>query len=431
MILRSIILILLLLFSPTLWAQSSFNIAASSTKLLPSVVKIKVQRSDYIAEDNELIQNDSGGSGFIFDNKHHILTNTHVIKDAKKIVVVDINNTEHPAILIAKDEKADIAILEVPTFNAPLIPIADSTQLALGDNIFAIGSPYSLGLGVTVGVVSALERYLPNYPYQYFIQTDTAINPGNSGGPVFNQNGELIGVATMTFSKAGSYTNIGFAIPINEAIRIGTLLIAQKKIERGYLGATLLISDKVSRKLGYQSSLLVTYVDPKSPAKLSGLRAGDLLTQLNDEKFFDNGTLHRYLAHSKPNDTLTLTYIRDKKVMKSVVKLGATPVNILSTNNIGTADQAEKLGLILENGSADESVQVVLSYGSAKTSGFTTGDKIVQINTIGIKTLKELNTQLSKLKETEIAMITLYRNGELVTLPLASKTALQGYTTSN
>lgn len=111
-------------------------------------------------------------------------------------MVVDINNTEHPAILIAKDEKADIAILEVPTFNAPLIPIADSTQLSLGDNIFAIGSPYSLGLGVTVGVISALERYLPNYPYQYFIQTDTAINPGNSGGPVFNQNGELIRVAT-------------------------------------------------------------------------------------------------------------------------------------------------------------------------------------------------------------------------------------------
>lgn len=431
MMLRSIIFILLLLFLPVLWAQPSLSIATSSTKLLPSVVKIKVQRSEYIAEDSELIQNESGGSGFIFDSDHHVLTNTHVIKDAKKIVVVDINNTEHPAILIAKDDKADIAILEVPTFNAPLIPIADSTQLALGDTIFAIGSPYSLGLGVTVGVVSALQRYLPNYPYQYFIQTDTAINPGNSGGPVFNQNGELIAVATMTFSKAGSYTNIGFAIPINEAIRIGTLLMAQKKIDRGYLGATLLISDKVSRKLGYQSSLLVTYVDPKSPAKLSGLRAGDLLIQLNDEKFFDNGSLHRYLAHSKPNDTLTLTYIRDKKLIKSTVKLGATPANVVSTNNIGTADQSEKLGLILEDGSGDESVQVVLSYGSAKTSGFTAGDKIIQINAIGIKTLKELNTQLAKLKETEIAMITFYRNGELVSLPLASKTVLQGYTTSN
>lgn len=431
MMLRSTIFILLVLFSPALWAQPFLNISASSTKLLPSVVKIKVQRSEPIPDESELIQNESGGSGFIFDSDHHVLTNTHVIKDAKKIVVVDINNTEHPAILIAKDDKTDIAILEVPTFNAPLIPVADSTQLALGDTIFAIGSPYSLGLGVTVGVVSALQRYLPNYPYQYFIQTDTAINPGNSGGPVFNQNGELIAVATMTFSKAGSYTNIGFAIPINEAIRIGTLLIAQKKIDRGYLGATLLISDKVSRKLGYQSSLLVTYVDPKSPAKLSGLRAGDLLTRLNDEKFFDNGALHRYLAHSKPNDVLTLTYIRDKKLIKSIVKLGTTPANVVSTNNIGTADQAEKLGLILEDGSGDESVQVVLSYGPAKTSGFTTGDKIIQINTIGIKTLKELNTQLAKLKETEIAMITFYRNGELVSLPLASKTVLQGYTTSN
>lgn len=428
--LRQIILILLCLFSYPLWAEPSI-IATSSTKLLPSVVKIKVQHSESVPEENELIQNDSGGSGFIFDSNHHVLTNAHVIKNAKKIAVVDINNTEHPAILIAKDDKADIAILEAPTFNAPLIPLSDSTKLALGDNIFVIGSPYSLGLGVTVGVVSALQRYLPNYPYQYFIQTDAAINPGNSGGPVFNQNGELIGVATMTFSKSGSYTNIGFAIPINEAIRIGNLLISKKKIERGYLGANLLISDKVSRKLAYQSSLLVTYVDNNSPAKLAGLRAGDILTQLNDESFSDNGALHRYLAHSKPNDTLTLTYTRDKKSLKTTIKLGLAPDSITSTSNIGTADQAEKLGLILEESPKDASVHLLLSYGSAKVSGFTAGDKIVQINAIGIKTLKEFNTQLAKLKETDIAMITLYRNGDLITLPLATKTALQGYTTSN
>lgn len=421
--------LLLALFSYTLMAEPPVSIAASSGKLFSSVVKIKIQRSESTSDESELIQNDSGGSGFVFDSSHHILTNAHVIRDAKKIAVIDINNTEHPATLLAKDEKADIAILEVPTLNASMIPFGNSTQISLGDNVFVIGAPYSLGLGVTVGVISALERYLPNYPYQYFIQTDAAINPGNSGGPLFNQKGELIGVATMTFSKSGTYTNIGFAIPINEAVRIANLLVSKHKIDRGYLGADLLISDKVSRKSGYHSSLLITHIDINGPAQTAGLKAGDTLTQLNDEKFTDNGMLHRYLEHSKPGDSLKLTYIRDKKYANTMISLGIVPNITAPITNIGTADQAEKLGLILEE--KEREVETIISYGSAKTSGFIKGDKIVQVNGSSIKTLKEFNTQLAKLKDNEIAMISLYRNKDLITLPLGSKTALWGNTTSN
>lgn len=421
--------LLLVLFSCTMMAEALVSIAASSGKLLPSVVKIKVQRTENSSDESELIQNDSGGSGFVFDSSHHILTNAHVIRDAKKIVVMDINNTEHPATLLAKDEKTDIAILKVRTLNAPMIPFGDSTQVSLGDNVFVIGAPYSLGLGVTVGVISALQRYLPNFPYQYFIQTDAAINPGNSGGPLFNQNAELIGMATMTFSKSGMYTNIGFAIPINEAVRIANLLVSKQKIDRGYLGADLLISDKLSRKLGYQSSLLITYVDPNGPAQTAELKAGDILTQLNDEKFTDNGMLHRYLERSKPGDSLKLTYIRDKKYANTMISLGIMPHITSPITNIGTADQAEKLGLILEE--KESEIEIIISYGSAKTSGFIKGDKIVQVNGDSIKTLKEFNTQLSKLKDNEIAMISLRRNKDLITLPLGSKTALWGNATSN
>lgn len=431
MSLRQILPLLSIMFAYKLCAEPFVSIAAPSAKLLPSVVKIKIQRTESLPEENELIQNDSGGSGFVFDGNHHILTNAHVIKDAKKIAVVDLNNTEHSATLVAKDDKTDLAILDVPTLNAPPLLFGNSTQLALGEHVFVIGSPYSLGLGVTVGVVSALQRYLPNYPYQYFIQTDAAINPGNSGGPLFNQKGELVAVASMTFSRSGSYTNIGFAIPINEAARIVNLLIAQKKIERGYLGADLLISDKVSRKMGYQSSVLVTHIDSKGPAENAGLKAGDILIELNDEKFTDNGTLHRYLHTSKPNDVLKLTYIRDKKHAKATVQLNAVPIITTPISNAGTADQAEKLGLILQEGNGDTGIKIVLSYGSAKTSGLIKDDTIIGINGIAIKTIKEFNAQLSKLKENEIAIISLTRNGDPVTLPLASKTALQGHTTSN
>jgi serine protease Do len=427
--LRQIFSLTSVLFSYALYAQTSVGIASSSAKLLPSVVNIKVQHGEVPVEESELIQSDTGGTGFVFDSNHHILTNAHVIKDATKIAVVDVNNTEHPAVLIAKDDKADIAILDVPTLNAPLIPIANATPVSLGDSVFVIGSPYSLGLGVTVGVVSALQRFLPNYPYQYFIQTDAAINPGNSGGPVFNQNGELIAVATMTFAKSGGYTNIGFAIPIEEAFRIANLLVSQRKVDRGYLGADLLICEKLSRKLGFQSSVLITRIDAKSPSQLAGLKSGDVLTELNDEKFTDNGTLHRYLEHSKPGDSVKLTYLRDKKSSKVTVQLGTTPMINASMSNIGTADQAEKLGLIVQE--SNGSLGVVLSYGSAKVSGFTTGDKIVQINTIAINSIKEFNTQLLKLKENEIAMVTLRRNGDLFILPLGSKTSIAGYSTTN
>jgi serine protease Do len=310
-----------------------------------------------------------------------------------------------------------------------MIPFGNSTQVSVGDNVFVIGAPYSLGLGVTVGVISALERYLPSFPYQYFMQTDAAINPGNSGGPLFNHMGELIGVATMTFSKSGTYTNIGFAIPINQAVRIANLLVSKQKIDRGYLGADLLISDKVSRKLGLKSSLLITHIDPIGPAQTAGLNAGDILTQLNDEKFTDNGMLHRYLEQSKPGDSLKLTYIRDKKYANTMISLGIVPNITAPITNIGTADQAEKLGLILEE--KEREIETIISYGSAKTSGFVKGDKIVKINGYGIKTLQEFNTQLAKLKDNEIAMISLYRNKDLIILPLGSKTALGGNTTSN
>jgi serine protease Do len=415
----------------SLYAEASINITAYSAKLLPSVVKIKVQHGDAPTQDSELIQSDTGGTGFVFDTNHHILTNAHVIKDAKKIAIVDFNNTEYPAVLVAKDDKADIAILNAATFSAPLIPFCNSAQVAMGDNVFVIGSPYSLGLGVTAGIVNAVQRYLPNYPYQYFIQTDAAINPGNSGGPVFNQNGELIAVATMTFAKSGGYTNIGFAIPINEAIRSANLLVSQKKIDRGYLGANLLISDKMSRKMGYQSSVLITHVNPVGPAQIAGLKAGDLITQINDEKFIDNGSLHRYLEHSKPGDILKLAYIRNKRYAITTLSLGTTPNTSNTTTNIATADPAEKLGLILEDGNGDDGIKILLSYGSAKTSGLEAGDTILQINTITLKTIKDLNTHLSNLKDNEIAMILIRRNGDLITLPLGSKTALQGYSTAN
>lgn len=410
-------------------AQASSNSAKNAAMHLPSVVKVKIQRSDILSEENDLIQSDSGGSGFVMDDDNHILTNEHVIRDAKKIFIVDSNNTEYLATLIAKDEKSDIALLEASAFHAPKLPMNTNSTPSLGEDVFVIGAPYSLGSSLTRGVISSDKRSLQNYPYQYFIQTDAAINPGNSGGPIFNDQGEIIGVATMTFAKSGGYTNIGFAIPINEALRIANTLMSEKKIIRGYLGAKLLISDKLSRRLGYQSSTIIATVDPQSPAELGGLRTGDIIIGMNDEKFSDATALHRFLYRSKPLDTLKLSLIRDKKVLTATVILRDQIPPAVPATNAGSGDAAEKLGLIVSETSNE--ILVTLTHSVAKMVGITSGDTLKTLNLIPVKSIKELNMQLSKLKENDIALLTLIRQGEMITLPIGSKSALAIYSTSN
>lgn len=408
-------------------AEPIFTISDHVKRVLPSIVKIKVQQTVPINDESELTSADSGGSGFVLDGEHHIVTNAHVVADGKKIVVIDNHNIEYPATLIAKDEKTDIAILNVPTFNAPVLS-ANNTSSA-GDGVFAIGSPYSLGHSVSLGIISAVERFLPNYPYIHFIQTDAAINPGNSGGALFNLNGELIGMTSTYFSKQGGYTNIAFAIPITDVHRVSERLLNQKKIERGYMGTELLLSERISRKLGYPSSVFISRIEPNSPAEIAGLKTGDVITAFNGNSINDGGELHRFLESSSPEETITLTLIRDKQQKILVIKLANTPLEKKEITNINSADASEKNGLILKETSSG--IEVLLSYATAKTVGIDPQDIITQINGTPIKTIQDLNTQLSKLKETEIAQITIKRNTTIITLPIGSKAAIKGYVSRN
>ncbi|MDD5717942.1 MAG: trypsin-like peptidase domain-containing protein [Sulfuricurvum sp.] len=379
-------------------------------------------------DEGELTTIDSSGSGFVLDDNHHIVTNAHVIGEGKKIVVITHQNQEYVANLIAKDDKTDIAVLEAPNYTAPVLP-ENNNSLSAGDGVFAIGSPFSLGHSTTLGIISAVERFLPNYPYLHFLQIDAAINPGNSGGALFNLNGELIGMTSTYFSRQGGYTNIAFAIPIKEVRRISEKLIHKKKIERGYLGVELLISERISRKLGYKSSLLITQIDPASPAAGAELNTGDLIIALNNIEINDGGEIHRYLEQSTPDQNVTLTILRDNEKKNVTLKLGQIPVHKNELTNIASADAAEKLGLVLRENTS--SIEVLLSYSLAKMVGINTNDTILEINGYNVKTIQEFNLQLNKLKETDIALLKIKRNETLLRVPFGSKTALKGYTTRN
>ncbi len=398
-------------------------------RILPSVVKIKVQRSEPVNEENELISIDSSGSGFVLDLNHHIVTNAHVIGNAKKIVVIDQNNKEYEATLIGKDEKTDVAVLEANNFNAPLLNEEINGSVEAGEKVFAIGSPYSLGHSVTYGIVSAVERFLPNYPYLRFIQSDAAINPGNSGGPLFDEYGYLIGMNSTYFSKQGNYTNIGFALPIYDVHRIADKLIEDKKIIRGYLGAELLISERYARKMGYQNAILVTRVKQASPAEKGGLKPGDLIIKLSNNEFKDGGEMYRALEQSKPKEILDITVNRNKEIINLTFSLDTIPQEIRESSNIGTNDNSEKLGIILKE--KNNQLEVITTHSIAKIVGLSPNDLIVEINGNSIKTTNEFNNYLSKLKELEIAFLTIEREKKRFILPIGSKTALKAFNSNN
>ncbi len=396
--------------------------------VLPSIVKIKVQKSELTDDENELTATDSGGSGFVLDNEHRIITNAHVIGDAKKISIIDSLNREYSAKLIAKDDKTDIAVLESSAFSAPILNESNATVLS-GESVFAVGSPFSLGHSVTYGIVSANNRFLANYPYVRFIQTDAAINPGNSGGALFNQNGELIGMNATYYSKQGSYTNISFTIPINDVRRITTRLLQEHTIQRGYLGAELILSERISRKLGLRASAYISHVEPNSPADKSGLRTGDAIITVNEIPLSDGGELHRYLEQSKPNQTLTLTFYRDKQRMNTNVILGTSSSEKKELTNAGSGDESEKIGLILREDT--DGIRVITTFQTAKLVGIQTGDMIKEINKQPVKSINELNNIIGKFKENEIALMKIEREGTVITLPIGTKTAIKSYSTKN
>ena len=266
------------------------------------------------------------GSGFILDREGLILTNNHVVEDAKKIVVRLSDEREFEAKVVGRDPKTDIAVIKIHAEgNLPTAPLGDSDRLEVGEWVLAIGNPFGLEHTVTSGIVSAKGRHIGAGPYDDFIQTDASINPGNSGGPLINMRGEVVGINTALFSRGGSNIGIGFAIPINLIKELLPQLKEQGKVTRGWLGVVIQrVTPAIAEPLGLDKATgaLVAEVLKGTPAEQGGMRVGDVIIEFDGRGVKESNDLPIIVARTPVGRVVSVKVLREGEEVVLPVTIG-------------------------------------------------------------------------------------------------------------
>ncbi|HZT36655.1 MAG TPA: DegQ family serine endoprotease [Bryobacteraceae bacterium] len=272
------------------------------------------------------------GSGVIVSPDGYILTNNHVVEGATTVKVTLADRREFTAKVVGTDPQTDVAVLKIDASKLPVLPLS-SAKPEVGDLCLAIGDPFGIGQTVTMGIVSATGRNLGGTIEQYedFIQTDAAINPGNSGGALINTRGELIGINTAILSGSGANAGVGFAIPVSLARNIMEQLIRSGKVTRGYIGAYLQdVNPELAKAFHVPSNegVVITKVDPNTPAERAGLKEGDVVTAVNGEPVIDTAGLRLRIASVAPGSTVKMHIIRNGSPMDLNVTVAERPADL-------------------------------------------------------------------------------------------------------
>lgn len=335
------------------------------------------------------------GSGFVLWRDGYILTNYHVVRDAKEVIVRLLDRRQFNAQVVGSDEASDLALLKIAADDLPVVKIGDASRLRPGQWVLAIGSPFGFDYSVTAGIISAKGRALASEQYVPFLQTDVAINPGNSGGPLFNLAGEVVGVNSQIYSQSGGYQGVSFSIPIDVAAKVARQLKDHGRVTRGWLGVVV---QEVDRDLAQQFRLekpegaLVARVIPEGPAARAGVREGDIILSFNGQELPSSSTLPHLVGITDPGSTAALAIIREGKSVALKVQIGALDP---SSAEVAAADEepevpdAGPLGLTVRPLAADErrQAQVVsggvlildVAEGPAAHAGLRAGDILLQV----------------------------------------------------
>lgn len=379
-------------------------------------------------------ESQSLGSGFVLSDDGYILTNFHVVRDAKEVVVRLLDRRQFTAQVVGSDEPSDLALLKIDASDLPVVKIADSTKVRPGQWVLAIGSPFGFDYSVTAGIVSAKGRALQTEQYIPFIQSDVAINPGNSGGPLFNLKGEVIGVNSQIYSQSGGYQGVSFSIPIDVATKVARQLKAHGKVTRGWLGVVVQEVDRATaQKLGMDKpeGALVARVISSSPGEKAGLKAGDVILSYNNQILASSTALPPQVGSSDPGEVVTLQVIRDRKKLTIKVEVGKLDtMQDAQAQDVAPPPQAPAgpLGMVAVPLTADQrrQAQVVtggvlisdMADGPALRAGVRAGDVLLQINGQQVDSVQRLAEVVSRLTPGDNVPVLVQRRGAPLFLSL-------------
>jgi serine protease Do len=326
------------------------------------------------------------GSGFIISPEGIILTNAHVVANSAEVIVSMTDGREFSGQVVGADALSDVAVVRIAGGTMPTVPIGKPADAEPGDWVVAIGAPFGFENSVTAGIVSAKGRSLPNGSGVPFIQTDVPINPGNSGGPLFNLDGEVIGINSQIYSNSGAFQGMSFAIPIDVAMRIGNQLVSRGHVVRGHLGVTTQdLTPALAKALGMERArgALINEVEPGSPAQRAGLRAGDVIVAIDGAPVVYNFDLPQHLAAIAPGARAEVGLVRDGKPLQLAAVLDAMPTaadELVGAEGIGPGLIARPLNALERSRVGAAGLLVLEAGGDAIKAGFEAGDVILSIN---------------------------------------------------
>lgn len=356
------------------------------------------------------------GSAFFISKDGYLLTNHHVVEDASKVTIMLNDRREIDAKVVGSDERTDVALLKVEGNNFPSLSVGNVDQLKVGQPVLAIGSPFGFDYSASAGIVSAKSRNMMGETSVPFIQTDVALNPGNSGGPLFNQQGQVVGVNSRIFSGTGGYMGLSFSIPIDVAMDVVDQLKKNGKVTRSYLGVMLQDIDRnlaEAYKLDKPEGSLITQVAPNSPAEKAGFKSGDVILKYNGSPISRTSELLNYLNRTQPNQSVKLEVLRDDKprVITATLTVAPddTPAKVDNTNTSAKPNKGPIIGVAIRALTEQEKnrlnvkggvfIQDVTRGGLAAQSRILPGDVITQVNNKKVNTPNDFVDAISELQK--------------------------------
>ena len=364
------------------------------------------------------------GSGFIISSNGEILTNAHVVKGADEVTVRLNDQREFKAKVLGLDERTDVALIKIDVKGLPVVKLGNSDGLEVGEWVLAIGAPFGLDYSATQGIISATGRELPNESFVPFIQTDAAVNPGNSGGPLFNTQGQVIGINSQIYSRSGGYMGLSFAIPIKTAMGVAKQLESKGYVERGWLGVAIQdMSPALAKRFAMDKprGALIGDIVPDSPALAAGLEAGDVILSFDGQPVRKSSDLPAIVAATPIGNSAKVEVLRNGKTQFLTVKVGKLKEDRVASNTPVQRKDESALDLVVADLSEAQRNQLGIKQGGALVTqvkpgpaaeaGVREGDVVLEVNRAKITDAQSFGALVNKQPKDESTLLLIRRDG--------------------